>query len=336
MAQINLGKVKGNPGITPHIGVNGNWWIGETDTGVNAQGREFTAEENAAIQSRMTVELTDKLTALPTNDGLNEALGNIESKLDYPEQPYCSGSDKLLFYSANANGTRKIPIPSFITGLFSSMDSYGRNAFGSAMSDACPSRDSIPDMGFIVGNGSQMRLDEYGSMLVGSKIKNTFPMWGGHDSSMYNNGVVMGSGWGSIYYKDANSFGKYFVERCASGMTGWYSDSSNSGSGIVTYHSNYGIQNTSKTGFWATGHGIPSNNSIGSFGNNLQLVMMTGSGGSVNGMSLPSFWNGGHGIQYDSSIGSYSGNLHVVMMTGSGGSVRSISISQFKSLLSGI
>lgn len=30
---------QGAPGTTPHIGENGNWWIGETDTGVNAEGR---------------------------------------------------------------------------------------------------------------------------------------------------------------------------------------------------------------------------------------------------------------------------------------------------------
>jgi hypothetical protein len=28
----------GNDGTTPHIGYNGNWWIGDTDTGVKAQG----------------------------------------------------------------------------------------------------------------------------------------------------------------------------------------------------------------------------------------------------------------------------------------------------------
>ena len=27
-------------GLTPHIGINGNWWIGETDTGVKAQGED--------------------------------------------------------------------------------------------------------------------------------------------------------------------------------------------------------------------------------------------------------------------------------------------------------
>lgn len=31
---------KGLDGITPHIGDNGNWWIGDTDTGVHAQGSQ--------------------------------------------------------------------------------------------------------------------------------------------------------------------------------------------------------------------------------------------------------------------------------------------------------
>ena len=30
--------VKGDPGDTPYIGANGNWFIGDTDTGVKAQG----------------------------------------------------------------------------------------------------------------------------------------------------------------------------------------------------------------------------------------------------------------------------------------------------------
>lgn len=40
----------GQPGTTPHIGDNGNWWIGETDTGVSAGGGwkkliDYTTEE---------------------------------------------------------------------------------------------------------------------------------------------------------------------------------------------------------------------------------------------------------------------------------------------------
>lgn len=34
---VNIKGVKGDNGITPHIGVNGNWYIGDTDTGVPSQ-----------------------------------------------------------------------------------------------------------------------------------------------------------------------------------------------------------------------------------------------------------------------------------------------------------
>lgn len=30
--------IKGKDGLTPYIGENGNWWIGDTDTGVRAEG----------------------------------------------------------------------------------------------------------------------------------------------------------------------------------------------------------------------------------------------------------------------------------------------------------
>ena len=33
----------GTDGTTPHIGVNGNWYIGDTDTGVSAEGRGLPA-----------------------------------------------------------------------------------------------------------------------------------------------------------------------------------------------------------------------------------------------------------------------------------------------------
>lgn len=38
MGQRNLGRVVGENGITPHVGESGNWYLGETDTGVRAQG----------------------------------------------------------------------------------------------------------------------------------------------------------------------------------------------------------------------------------------------------------------------------------------------------------
>lgn len=37
---VKAGIGGGNDGITPHIGPNGNWWIGEADTGVKAEGTD--------------------------------------------------------------------------------------------------------------------------------------------------------------------------------------------------------------------------------------------------------------------------------------------------------
>ena len=33
--------IQGKNGITPHIGANGNWWIGETDTGAMADNKKY-------------------------------------------------------------------------------------------------------------------------------------------------------------------------------------------------------------------------------------------------------------------------------------------------------
>jgi len=55
MGQVNLGKVAGENGITPHIGVNGNWWIGSTDTGVKARDTElFTGTDTGAANNNKT------------------------------------------------------------------------------------------------------------------------------------------------------------------------------------------------------------------------------------------------------------------------------------------
>lgn len=35
---VASGEFKGDDGITPHIGTNGNWYIGDTDTGISAKG----------------------------------------------------------------------------------------------------------------------------------------------------------------------------------------------------------------------------------------------------------------------------------------------------------
>ncbi len=68
----------GNDGITPHIGLNGNWWIGETDTGIPAQGtngKEVEFRENAGyVEWRYVSDATwTQLYLIPTGGGIDNS-----------------------------------------------------------------------------------------------------------------------------------------------------------------------------------------------------------------------------------------------------------------------
>ena len=47
---IPIRSIQGTPGISPHIGGNGNWYIGETDTGVKAQGNDYVLTDFDRLQ----------------------------------------------------------------------------------------------------------------------------------------------------------------------------------------------------------------------------------------------------------------------------------------------
>lgn len=55
------GEFDGEDGVTPHIGENGNWFIGETDTGVAAQGSAGGTDEGTTEQLN---DLTERVGAL--------------------------------------------------------------------------------------------------------------------------------------------------------------------------------------------------------------------------------------------------------------------------------
>jgi len=75
--------VDGKDGITPHIGENGNWWIGETDTGVSTNAYN-------GIRDIVKLYSTDKEDIINLNVDLsipNNPLYNIINKHD-PRQQY--------------------------------------------------------------------------------------------------------------------------------------------------------------------------------------------------------------------------------------------------------
>lgn len=65
----------GGGGISPHIGANGNWFVGETDTGVKAQGEDgkpgYTPQKGVDYYTEddKTEMVNDVLAALPTWEG---------------------------------------------------------------------------------------------------------------------------------------------------------------------------------------------------------------------------------------------------------------------------
>lgn len=64
---IESGMLKGEDGLTPYVGSNNNWWIGDIDTGILARGTDgedgytpvkgvdyFTEEEIQQIQNEVS------------------------------------------------------------------------------------------------------------------------------------------------------------------------------------------------------------------------------------------------------------------------------------------
>lgn len=65
----------GVDGVTPHIGQNGNWWVGETDTGVHAQGP--AGNVNITDASQLVTILVNDLTTGGAGNILTAEMGKV-------------------------------------------------------------------------------------------------------------------------------------------------------------------------------------------------------------------------------------------------------------------
>ncbi len=61
---VNIKGVKGDNGITPHIGVNGNWYIGDTDTGVPSQAHFIDDTITATNKTWSSTKIQQKLDSI--------------------------------------------------------------------------------------------------------------------------------------------------------------------------------------------------------------------------------------------------------------------------------
>lgn len=91
--------LKGTDGITPHIGSNGNWYLGDTDTGVSAGGgtagavlytaqtlteaQQFQARENIGALGHNSPQVQGYITLTPANETLGHGVGLSPSGSGY-------------------------------------------------------------------------------------------------------------------------------------------------------------------------------------------------------------------------------------------------------------
>ena len=73
--------IKGEDGITPNIGANGHWWIGTTDTGVQARG-EDGAPGTPGADGKSAYEAAQDGGYTGTEAQFNAALADVENKAD--------------------------------------------------------------------------------------------------------------------------------------------------------------------------------------------------------------------------------------------------------------
>ena len=71
-----LKRDKGADGITPHIGENGNWYLGSTDTGKPSRGAKGDKGEKGA-NGKTPVKGTDYWTAADKTEIVNDTLAAL-------------------------------------------------------------------------------------------------------------------------------------------------------------------------------------------------------------------------------------------------------------------
>ncbi len=81
-----IASISGKDGLTPHIGANGNWWIGETDLGVKAEGEDGEDLTACAHEySTWKVGVAATCESMGYSERSCSLCGNIEYKFFAPE-----------------------------------------------------------------------------------------------------------------------------------------------------------------------------------------------------------------------------------------------------------
>ncbi len=154
----------GADGLTPYIGENGNWWIGDTDTGVNAGGSSDVPIEVELIAERL-VSTKDEVT------GPQDAMGKFYSDYDSLEESYKASSKVAEQIGAESfvllkNADNTLPLKSdekdiTLLGVATSFEQYGGGGSGAGYTDTygikrTRLRDGLMNGGFNVNPATDM------------------------------------------------------------------------------------------------------------------------------------------------------------------------------------
>lgn len=102
---------KGDSGITPHIGDNGNWYLGEQDTGIAATGprgqRGFRGEQGLKGKDGFSINLCDTNFDPHTTEQIDEfsQYGHVESftKVDILENEPLEVDQQIALFIPNSD-----------------------------------------------------------------------------------------------------------------------------------------------------------------------------------------------------------------------------------------
>lgn len=103
--------IMGEDGVTPHIGANGHWWIGTTDTGTNAQGEAGT-QGPPGTDGKSAYEAAQDGGYTGTEAAFNAALAHesVSATATLTAAGWSNGVQTLAFsdVTAAANGSLRI------------------------------------------------------------------------------------------------------------------------------------------------------------------------------------------------------------------------------------
>nr|DAH55482.1 MAG TPA: BNR repeat-containing family member [Bacteriophage sp.] len=97
----------GEDGVTPHIGENGNWWIGDTDTGVLAKGLKGDTGEKGAdgVSPTAAVTQTDDGAEFTVTDASGTTTATIRNGTDGKDgAPGAPGKDAVVDATLTQDG----------------------------------------------------------------------------------------------------------------------------------------------------------------------------------------------------------------------------------------